>query len=58
MHENKRSDESSSHRTFYCGQPTISGTPLQGDTLTALASGFTDADGLGTIAYQGGGTVP
>ena len=34
------------------GQPTISGTPQVGETLTADASGIDDADGLGTFAYQ------
>ena len=34
------------------GQPTISGTAKVGETLTADASGVSDADGLGTFAYQ------
>ena len=34
------------------GQPTISGTAQVGETLTADASGISDADGLGTFAYQ------
>lgn len=34
------------------GQPVITGTPWVGETLTADASGISDADGLGTFNYQ------
>ena len=34
------------------GLPTITGTATQGETLTADASGITDADGLGAFSYQ------
>ena len=36
------------------GLPVISGTPTQGQTLTAVTDGITDADGLGTggFSYQ------
>ena len=34
------------------GVPTISGTASKGQTLTADASGISDADGLGTFSYQ------
>ena len=34
------------------GAVTISGTATQGETLTAVTSGITDADGLGTFHYQ------
>ncbi len=34
------------------GIPTISGTPTEDQTLTADTSGISDADGLGTFAYQ------
>ena len=34
------------------GIPTISGTASKGQTLTADASGISDADGLGTFSYQ------
>ncbi len=34
------------------GLPTIDGTATQGETLTADASGITDADGLGAFSYQ------
>ena len=34
------------------GLPTISGTPTQGETLTADASAISDADGLGSFSYQ------
>ncbi len=34
------------------GAVTISGTPTQGQTLTADTSGIADADGLGTFSYQ------
>jgi hypothetical protein len=34
------------------GSPTISGTPTQGETLTAVTSSIADADGLGTFSYQ------
>lgn len=41
------------------GQPTITGTPTVGQTLTAVTSGITDADGLGAFSYQwlAGGTA-
>ncbi|MCY3566701.1 MAG: Ig-like domain-containing protein, partial [Gammaproteobacteria bacterium] len=34
------------------GLPTITGTASRGQTLTADTSGISDADGLGTFAYQ------
>ena len=34
------------------GSVLISGTPTQGETLTADVSGLSDQDGLGTFAYQ------
>lgn len=34
------------------GVPTITGTATEGQTLTAVTSGISDADGLGTFAYQ------
>jgi hypothetical protein len=34
------------------GQPAITGTPTEGQTLTAGTSGITDADGLGAFSYQ------
>jgi len=34
------------------GSPTISGTALEGETLTADTSSIDDADGLGTFSYQ------
>ncbi|MCP4498734.1 MAG: hypothetical protein GY822_02060, partial [Deltaproteobacteria bacterium] len=34
------------------GVPVITGTPTQGQTLTADTSGISDADGLGAFAYQ------
>ena len=34
------------------GLPTISGTPTQGETLTAVTSAISDADGLGAFSYQ------
>ena len=34
------------------GLPTITGTPTQGQTLTAVIDDITDADGLGTFSYQ------
>jgi len=34
------------------GLPTISGTPTQNQTLTAVTSGIADPDGLGTFSYQ------
>ena len=34
------------------GQPTISGTPQVGETLTAGVSGISDADGLGRVSYN------
>ena len=34
------------------GQPTISGTPRVGQTLTAEADDIADADGLGAFSYQ------
>ena len=34
------------------GLPSITGTVTQGETLTADASGITDADGLGAFSYQ------
>lgn len=34
------------------GVPTISGTAAVGQTLTASATGISDADGLGTFSYQ------
>lgn len=34
------------------GNATISGTPTQNQTLTAVTSGIMDADGLGTFSYQ------
>ncbi len=34
------------------GQPVISGTPVEDQTLTADISGISDADGLGTFNYQ------
>ena len=34
------------------GVPTISGTASKGQTLTANASGISDADGLGAFSYQ------
>ncbi|HXV07901.1 MAG TPA: putative Ig domain-containing protein [Burkholderiales bacterium] len=34
------------------GSPTINGTANEGQTLTADASGISDADGLGTFSYQ------
>jgi hypothetical protein len=34
------------------GVPTISGTPLVGETLTADPSAIADADGLGTFSYS------
>lgn len=42
------------------GSPTISGTATQGQTLTAVTSGISDADGLGSFSYQwlrGGSTI-
>ncbi|MGG5817819.1 tandem-95 repeat protein [Falsiroseomonas sp. HW251] len=33
------------------GQPTISGTPKVGQTLTVGTAGLTDADGLGSMTY-------
>jgi surface protein len=38
--------------TAPAGLPTISGTAAQGQTLTAVTSGITDANGLGSFAYQ------
>jgi hypothetical protein len=34
------------------GWPTINGTATEGQTLTADASGISDADGLGALSYQ------
>ena len=34
------------------GQPAISGTPREGNTLSAGASLLSDADGLGAVSYQ------
>ena len=34
------------------GLPTISGTPTQGQTLTAVTAAISDADGLGSFSYQ------
>ena len=34
------------------GQPVITGTPTEDQTLTADTSGISDADGLGTFSYQ------
>lgn len=34
------------------GAVTISGTPMQGETLTANTSALADADGLGAFSYQ------
>ncbi|TNJ36391.1 DUF4347 domain-containing protein, partial [Prosthecochloris vibrioformis] len=34
------------------GGISITGTPKQGETLTAVATALTDADGLGTLNYQ------
>jgi Ca2+-binding RTX toxin-like protein len=34
------------------GTITITGTPTEGETLTADASGLSDADGLGSFSYQ------
>ena len=34
------------------GLPTITGTPTQGQTLTAVIDDITDADGLGAFSYQ------
>jgi uncharacterized protein YjbI with pentapeptide repeats len=34
------------------GSVTISGTPTQGETLTAVTSTITDVDGLGDFSYQ------
>ena len=34
------------------GSVLISGTPTQGESLTANANGISDQDGLGTLAYQ------
>ena len=34
------------------GAPTVSGTPTEDQTLTAVTSGLTDADGLGSLRYQ------
>jgi hypothetical protein len=34
------------------GAPTIAGTPLAGETLTADAGPISDANGLGTFSYQ------
>ena len=34
------------------GLPTISGTPTENQTLTAVTSGISDADGLGVFSYQ------
>ena len=34
------------------GEPTISGTPQVGVTLTADVSGITDADGLTNVSYR------
>ncbi len=34
------------------GVPTISGTAQEDETLTAVTSGISDADGLGTFSYQ------
>ena len=34
------------------GKPTITGTPTQGETLTANRGNIMDADGLGTFSYQ------
>ncbi|MYI82491.1 MAG: hypothetical protein F4056_04015, partial [Chloroflexi bacterium] len=46
------------------GAPTISGTPTQGQTLSAVTAGIADPDGLGPFRYQwrrageGGGDIP
>ena len=34
------------------GLPTITGTPTQGETLTAVTSTIDDADGVGSFSYQ------
>ena len=34
------------------GLPSISGTPTENQTLTAVTSGISDADGLGVFSYQ------
>jgi len=34
------------------GLPTITGTPTEGEVLTAETGGIADADGLGTFSYQ------
>ena len=34
------------------GQPVITGTPTEDETLTADTSGISDADGLGAFSYQ------
>ena len=50
--ERETSDTQQASNTLATGVPTISGTVLVGETLTASASGIADADGLTSVSYS------